>query len=128
LAVRNLIVENKEELCVALRQDLNKPEHETAVMEFGLIENSITFMLKNLSKFMELQKVIPIVQARALYTTYIQNQPLGVVLIIGFFKSLNENYVVLLLKKFKLMKLNKRSMELSLSASFSTSSWSIGGW
>ena len=42
LAVRNLIVENKEELCVALRQDLNKPEHETAVMEFGLIENSIT--------------------------------------------------------------------------------------
>jgi len=83
LAVQRLVNENKAELCAALRQDLNKPEHETAVMEFGLIENSITFMLKNLSKFMDLQKVNPIVQARALYTTYIQSQPLGVVLIIG---------------------------------------------
>ena len=83
LAVQRLVNENKQELCSALKQDLNKPDHETTVMEFGIIENSITYMLKNLSSFMELQKVNPIVQARAIYTTYIQYQPLGVVLVIG---------------------------------------------
>ena len=82
-AVQKLITENKEDLCTALRHDLNKSEHETNVMELGLIENSITFMLKNLSTYIEPVKVNPIVQARALYSTYVQYQPVGVVLVIG---------------------------------------------
>lgn len=82
-AVERLIDENKTELCDALKHDLNKNDHETVVMELGLIKNSITYMMKNLSSWMEPKKVNPIIQARALYSTYIQYQPLGVVLIIG---------------------------------------------
>jgi aldehyde dehydrogenase (NAD+) len=83
LAIERLIDENKEDLCEALKHDLNKADHETVVMEFGLIKNAITYSLKNLSTWMQPKKVNPILQARALYSTYIQYQPLGVVLIIG---------------------------------------------
>lgn len=83
LAMEKMIDENKTELCEALRQDLNKNAHETITMEFGLIKNAITHVLKNLDSWMQPQKVNPIFQARALYSTYILYQPLGVCLIIG---------------------------------------------
>lgn len=82
-ALERLIDENKEALCNALKQDLNKADHETIVMELGLIKNSITHSLHNLEYWMTPQKQTPIIQARSLYSTYIDHQPLGVCLIIG---------------------------------------------
>lgn len=83
LSVQKLIDENKKEICEALRQDLNKPEQETIIMEIGMVQNSITYILKNLHQWMQPQKVNPIIQARALYSFYTQHEPLGVVLIIA---------------------------------------------
>jgi aldehyde dehydrogenase (NAD+) len=82
-SLQRFIDENKKELCEAVRQDLNKHEHETITMELGVITNSITYALKNLHHWMQPQKVNPIIQARALYSFYMQAEPLGVVLIIG---------------------------------------------
>lgn len=83
LALQRLINENQEELCEALKKDLNKPALEVIGMEFGLILNSITFALNHLEEMSKPKKVTPIIQGRALYSTYVQNQPYGVVLIIG---------------------------------------------
>lgn len=83
LAIERLIDENQDELIEALKQDLNKPNHETIIMEFGVIKNAITHTLKNLEHWMQPQKVNPIIQVRALYSMYVQYQPLGVCLIIG---------------------------------------------
>lgn len=83
LAIEKLLDENKNELINSVKQDLNKPAQETITLEIGLIKNSIVYCLKNLSTWTKPQKVNPIMQARALYSTYIQYQPLGVCLIIG---------------------------------------------
>ena len=83
LAIEKLIDENTNELCEALKQDLNKPKHESMTLEIGMIKNSIIYCSKNLKSWIQPQKVNPIIQARALYSTYIQYQPLGVCFIIG---------------------------------------------
>lgn len=72
LALDRLIDENKDDLCEAVKQDLNKPYHETMTAEIGIIKNSITFALKNLDTYMKPHKVSPIVQVRPIYGTYIQ--------------------------------------------------------
>jgi acyl-CoA reductase-like NAD-dependent aldehyde dehydrogenase len=82
-AVERLIDENTRELIDALKQDLNKPEHETVGFEFGLVKNAVTHAQKNLRTWMQPQQQTPIIQARALYGLYTDYQPLGVVLIIG---------------------------------------------
>lgn len=83
LALQRMINENQSELCEALKKDLNKPELEVIGMEFGLIMNSITYALNHLEQMSKPRKVTPIIQGRALYSTYVQNQPYGVVLILG---------------------------------------------
>ena len=82
-ALLRLVNENSSELCSALKKDLNKNEHEVVTMEFGLIKNSITHALNNLDSWMKPVKTAPIIQARPVYSTYVEPQPLGVVLIIG---------------------------------------------
>ena len=82
-ALGRLLDENHDELINALKLDLNKSSHETITMEFGIIKNAITHSLNNLSTWTQPQKQTPIIQARSLYSTYIDYQPLGVVLIIG---------------------------------------------
>lgn len=82
-AVERLIDENQSELIDALKKDLNKSAHETIVFEFGLIKNAITHTAKNLHSWMQPQKELPIIQARAMYATYTVYQPLGLSLIIG---------------------------------------------
>lgn len=82
-ALGRLIDENQDELINALKQDLNKSSHETIIMEFGIIKNAITHTLHYLASWAQPQKQTPIFQARTLYSTYIDYQPLGVVLIIG---------------------------------------------
>ncbi|CAF0702827.1 unnamed protein product [Brachionus calyciflorus] len=83
LAIEKLLDENQTELLDALKQDLNKPNQESIVLEISLIKNGIVHCLKNLKTWVQPQKVNPIFQARAVYSTYIQYQPLGVCLIIG---------------------------------------------
>lgn len=79
LALQRLLDENKSELCDALKKDLHKHELETTGMEFGVIKNGITHALNHLDSHVKVKKVHPIIQGR----TYVQNQPYGVVLIIG---------------------------------------------
>lgn len=83
LSLQKLIVENEEDLCAAVKKDLNKAKLETHGMELGLIKNAITHALKNLESKMKPKQVYPIIQGRALYSTYVQSQPYGVVFIIG---------------------------------------------
>lgn len=83
LSLRSLVTENEEELCEALKKDLNKSKLEVHGMEFGIIKNAITHALNNLKSRMKPKQVYPIIQGRALYSTYVQNQPYGVVFIIG---------------------------------------------
>lgn len=82
-SLQRLIDENKTDLCDALRQDLNKHEHETVTMELGIVSNAITYALKHLHTYMKPQKVSPIIQARALYSFYTVYEPLGVVLVMA---------------------------------------------
>ena len=81
--VERLIDENKNELCEALKHDLNKANYETTVMEFGMIKNEITVMRNNLSDWIKPQKTHLLLKLRPLFSTYVHRQPLGVVLIIG---------------------------------------------
>lgn len=83
LALERLIDENTDSLCDALKKDLNKHKNEVHGMELGLIKNSITFALNNIDSYCKPRKVNPIIQSRALYSTYVQYQPHGVVFIIG---------------------------------------------
>lgn len=82
-ALLRLVDENKDEMCEALKKDLNKHEHETIVFEIALIKNGIINTLNNLDKWVKPEKVTLPVAVRGLYSTYIQHQPLGVVLIIS---------------------------------------------
>lgn len=82
-AMQRLIDENYTELCDSLKKDLNKHELETNGMELGVIKNSIHYALSNLNSFVKPKKVNPIIQGRALYSTYVQYEPYGVVLVIG---------------------------------------------
>ena len=95
-AIERLIDENAAELIEALKLDLNKPEHETITMEFGLIKNSVAYISRNLALWMQPKKESPVMQVRALYSTYTCYQPLGVTLIIGAW-----NYPVTLIKFYK---------------------------
>lgn len=72
MALDRMLEENKTELCEAVKQDLNKPHHETITAEFGIIRNSITYALNNLDQYMKPQKTSPILQVRPLYGTYVQ--------------------------------------------------------
>ena len=72
LALDRMLDENKSEFCQAVKQDLNKPEHETMTAEIGIIKNSITYALNNMDTYIKPQKVSPLVKVRALYGTYIQ--------------------------------------------------------
>lgn len=83
MALDQMLDENKHELCQAVKLDLNKPIHETMTAEIGIIKNSITYALNNMETYMKPHKVSPLVKVRALYGTYIQYQPFGVVFILG---------------------------------------------
>jgi len=83
MAIDRMLDEHKDEFCEANKLDLNKAAHETITAEIGLTKNAITFALHNLSTYMKPQKTTPIIQVRALYSTYVQYQPYGVVLVMS---------------------------------------------
>jgi acyl-CoA reductase-like NAD-dependent aldehyde dehydrogenase len=51
-------------------------------MEIGLIKNGIIYALNNLEKWVKPEKTTPLSKA-PLFSTFIENQPYGVVLVIG---------------------------------------------
>jgi aldehyde dehydrogenase (NAD+) len=77
-----MIEENTEELCAATKKDLNKHSQETVSMELGIIKNGIIFALNNLEEWVKPQNTTPLSKA-PLFSTLIENQPYGVVFIIG---------------------------------------------
>lgn len=83
LALDRLLDENQQELCAAIKQDFNKPEQETITLEIAIIKNHITYCLNNIDEYARPHQVTPHIQLRATYSTYVQYQPYGVVLVIG---------------------------------------------
>ena len=81
-ALLRLVDENTNELCAALKKDLNKHAQETITMELSVIKNGIIYALNNLEEWMKPQNTTPLIKA-PLISTYIDYQPYGVVLIIG---------------------------------------------
>ncbi len=82
-ALMRLIDENEKDLCDALQKDLKKNDHETFIMEFGVIKNGIINTLNNLDTWARPEQVTPPFQVKYVYKTFIQPQPYGVSLIIG---------------------------------------------
>lgn len=77
-----LLEENKDDICEALKADLNKPPFETLLCEFNLLVNEILEFLHEVDSFAQ-----PEHRAKNLLTSFdkvfIQHEPLGTVLIMG---------------------------------------------
>lgn len=77
-----LLEENKDEICEALRADLNKPPFETLLCEFNLIINDVNELLHDVDNFAQPER-----KPGSLLTffdkLYVQHEPLGTVLVMG---------------------------------------------
>lgn len=77
-----LLEENKEELCDAVKADLNKPPCETLLCEYNMLINEILEILHEIDAFAQPEK-----KGKSLLTmfdsVYVQHEPLGTVLIMG---------------------------------------------
>jgi aldehyde dehydrogenase (NAD+) len=79
-AIDLMLSENVDALCEAIKVDLNKPKLEAVLGEIAVVRNGVYHALKHLSHYLVPQKVVPIVQLRAIASTFVQFQPKGVVL------------------------------------------------
>ena len=80
--LRNMVSENEDKLCEAIRKDFGKPYFESFSTEIYTVLHEIDFHLKNLQKWMEPESVGgPMVSFPSKSVIY--KQPLGTVLIIG---------------------------------------------
>src|SRR5699024_5599581 len=66
----------------ALKEDLNKSEHETLTTELGVLYTEIDFVLKNLQRWMEPEKVASPMTHKGT-KNYILREPFGVTLVIS---------------------------------------------
>ena len=77
-----LLNENKDEICNALRIDLNKPPFETMLCEHNLLVNEIYEILHQIDSYVK-----PEGKSKTLLTffddLYVKNEPLGTVLVMG---------------------------------------------
>jgi len=77
-----LLEERKDEICQALKDDLNKPAFETTLCEYNLMRNDIYELLHLLDDFVK-----PESKGKSLLTffddVYVKNEPLGTVLVMG---------------------------------------------
>ncbi|MCE4050294.1 aldehyde dehydrogenase [Bacillus sp. Au-Bac7] len=82
--LRQAILDNEGKLIDALQSDLGKHPFESYATEIGFVLQSITYTIKNLSKWTKIKKVSsPIALFPA--KSYIRHEPYGTVLIIGPF-------------------------------------------
>ncbi|NFV12453.1 aldehyde dehydrogenase [Clostridium sporogenes] len=73
---------NENNIFKALKKDLNKSEFETFITEIGIVYDEINVAIKNIKKWSKTKKVrTPITNFLA--SSYIYNEPYGVVLIIA---------------------------------------------
>lgn len=81
--ILKLINENEKELIEASHKDLKKPKMESSVFEFSLIRGAVQQALDHIDVWTKPQKVSPPLQLKPSYSTWIQPQPYGTVLIMG---------------------------------------------
>jgi len=81
-ALDRMLVENKDELCDAIFQDLHKDKFQAYVQEFALIHQEIFDAIKHLDEWMA-DEVVATGAMNAPATSMIQKDPLGVVLVLG---------------------------------------------
>lgn len=80
--LKKLVNENEKALCEALAKDLSKPYQEAWLTEVSYITTDIDHTLKHLKNWCKTKKVsTPIIAMPS--QSYIQPEPLGIVLIIG---------------------------------------------
>lgn len=77
-----LLEENKNEICDALRADLNKPPFETLLCEYNLLVNEIYEQLHEVDNFAKPENK-PGSFLTFFDKIYVQHEPLGVVLVMG---------------------------------------------
>ncbi len=81
-ALRALIKDNETAICEAVESDMGRPYTESYIAEVGSPLSEINHILKNLSSWVRNQHV-PSPLANFPSRSYIQRDPLGVILIIG---------------------------------------------
>lgn len=81
--ILRLINENEKELIAASHKDLKKHKMESSVFEFSLIRGAVEHTLDHIDNWIKPEKVSPPLQLKPSYSTFIQNQPYGTVLIMG---------------------------------------------
>ena len=80
--LKNAIVKYEQEIHDALKKDLNKNPYESYMVETGFILHEISTAIKNLKKWMKPKRVpTPLMLFPSM--SYLNNEPLGKVLIIG---------------------------------------------
>jgi len=80
--VQSILVKNEAEIFKALNIDLSKSPMESYISEVGFLQAEIRYMLKNINRLNRPTRVrTPLIYTGA--RSYIYNDPLGVVLIIG---------------------------------------------
>jgi acyl-CoA reductase-like NAD-dependent aldehyde dehydrogenase len=82
-ALEKLLSENESEICAALKKDINKHALESTLSEIGMIKNAIIHALNHIDEYVKPKKVSPQFPMNLSYSAYVQNQPYGVVLVIG---------------------------------------------
>lgn len=82
LALRSAIITHSEEICAALKQDLNKSEFESQATEITIVLESITYTLKHLDSWAKpRRKKQPITQFPG--KSYVLQEPFGLTLIMS---------------------------------------------
>ncbi|HLS60583.1 MAG TPA: aldehyde dehydrogenase [Virgibacillus sp.] len=80
--LRKMLQDHEKEIYQALKEDLNKSNHETYTTELGFLLVEIDVALKNLKKWMEVEKVeTPMTHTGT--NSYIHKDPYGVALVIA---------------------------------------------
>lgn len=80
--LKKAILAHEEDIYEALEKDLKKNKEETWVTEIGIILSELSYMLKNLSQWMQ-PEIVSTNLVNLPSKSYIIKEPLGVVLIIG---------------------------------------------
>jgi len=80
--LQEMLSDNETEIFEALHMDLGKSAMESYMSEIGFVQSEIRYMLKNIKRFNQPARVrTPLIYPGG--SSYIYNDPLGVVLIIG---------------------------------------------
>ncbi|UYV84016.1 ALDH3A2 [Cordylochernes scorpioides] len=81
-ALEKLLTENTQEICDALKKDLNKPQFESVVYEIDYLLNELNIILYNLRYWMK-PEMVPKCMLDMFDEPYIHSEPYGVALILG---------------------------------------------